>query len=87
MSAGISRRAGPAAVPACPRTQPASMAPAAKGHLADPVMPLCEKHSKAWTLANDSPDSDAFDVAEKIDLKINNSAMPSMAAMMRQEKP
>jgi len=42
---------------------------------ADPVLALCEKHRKAWTLVdgNDPLGGDAFDVVDKIALEIANT--------------
>lgn len=57
----------------------------------DPVLTLCEKHLKAWTLVHsldvkDSPGSDAFNAAEKIDLEIANTTATTIDGVLRQAR-
>ena len=43
---------------------------------ADPVLVLCEKRIKAWTLANDSPGSDAIDFCSGVARRLQIDQLP-----------
>ncbi len=55
---------------------------------ADPVLTLCEKHRKAWTLVdgNDPLGGDAFKAVEKIALEIANTTATTIDGVLSQAR-